>query len=47
MFIKQCFIKSSSKAPVSLDYEPVIVLIWQLINSVYELEWKHFTINDE
>ena len=27
MFIKQCSIKLSSKAPISLDYEPIIVLI--------------------
>jgi len=47
MFIKQCSIKSSSKAPVSLNYKPVIVSIWQLINSVYESEWEYFTINDE
>ena len=47
MFIKQCSIKSSSKALVSLDYKPVIMSIWQLINSVYKSEWEYFTINDE
>ena len=33
------------KAPVFLNYKLVITLIWQLINSVYDLEQGHFPIN--
>ena len=47
MFIKQYSIKTSSKASVSLDYKPVIMSIWQLINSVYKSEQEQFSINDE
>ena len=46
-YIKQHSVKLSSKASIPLDFEPVISLIWQLINMVYELGWEQFVIKDE
>jgi len=46
-YIKQYFVKSNSKRSIPLDFEPIILSIWQLINTVYESGWGQFFINDE